>query len=1559
MKKWFRKGMALLMSAVMLTSLCVSALATDGAITDVPESSVFFPYVRKVVDAGLMQGYGNGKFGPNDSLTRGMFITVLYRAAGEPAAAGKAAFTDVAEGKYYSAAVKWAEEQGITKGYADSSFGVSVPVTRQHMATFLYRYASLNGLGMIPPSGVLDAFADAERVDEYARAAMAWAVSTGILQGSNGFLNPQAIAVRAHAAAVICRYMENDAVQNESGESAPDVPDTPDVPGNTGTEVTAYTREELEAALVETAWGYFLKGSKAQYDGGNLTGVSAMNGGVRRPPLVSVLEDATGDNTIYTVCSDYCWSVYQQTLGLPLFGDRRNASTSAMWWLSDAYGMTVARWVGDDYNKDNTDTEGDKATAEMYGVDFTKVKTTEEMKAFITNYEENLRPGDIMLFYGHAMLYIGNGYVLDSGGTTYKMDLGVESFETAGTVDYLHPSVVDIYVNGVGDTGVNYKLESQPQRYMVIIRPLNVLCSADSDEDPANDPLNAEYTLPEFSALVDGMNLLYHKDAKTSGYTITDTTLSRMDYPAMEIDRTVDITRYGTVVKDGQLTYSVKISNKSNNASYCTYQSAVRGENYAGEGYTGLVVTETIPAGTVLVADSITAGGQYSNGTITWTVDVAAGATVECAYTVNVTGNIGDVITNGGGMVADIPSNTITNTIGGAKLENTKVEALADFYDEGVNKFAENGVGATRLDTKFASRIYQAVLGIDLTLPTSQELLNNLFERKTIYSANRYMTNYDTKTLFQAYVLKDAADVADDYQAWRDMVIADYIGGTQVWTDFENGEARINQFSTDYLEPGDVLIYGNLDGSNSADYDRNVTETKVLVYVGDDKFVSMTTAGMPAVSEGAELNLWPAFSYDFLFALRPSQAYADINELAYTGGATYEAEFGSVAPYDGLTDENQQAFAALTDVNNKSNMQVIGIAYDKLGIDIANDLMIAGGKTVAYASAMDSVFFQQTAESVVDKQEGYRYELRAAAPAGSEKLFSMLVDGWYGGRLVPASGRTDFSLSTLKIGDALVLGTRNTVDKLRAYWVALYQGYDEGAGKGKFLISKLDDTAKKDGSNTYTETVYYSADEFQTQMLNKQIAYTDTEGNPQTIAHWQSWFLLRPSQAYDNINAIGGIVPNVSALSLVNQAKLAGVTKEKDGLTQAHLALVREIYEAIGLDISAELGTTNNNKPGVNDTMKGSIFTKTGTGAESVYTICSATDTSNPALLSMLVDGWYGGNNVTGAPASTGHTLDSLQVGDALVLGILDESKNDYAVYVYQGDGQFLRYRRGSGIAQETLDKAGFAALLANQIEVTGNYYTGNPWHCYYLLRPSQAYADINMDAMISEGLNTANQTALAGVTVEKDEIDQAYLALVTEAYGAVGLDISAEIGTTANHKPSVSDTIQGSIFTRKKAGSVVTYTICAGNTTKNPTLFAMLVDGWYGGGNVVNPPTGAGHTLASLQIGDALVLGNIDDVSAASKKGDYAVYVYQGAGQFLRYRRGLDIAQESLDETGFAALLANTTAVSSNYYTGASWQCYYLIRPSQAFADINKQAKPLSQGDDYITVALRTTGNP
>ena len=1305
---------------------------------------------------------------------------------------------------------------------------------------------------------------------------------------------------------------------------------------------------------METAWGYFLKGNKVQYDGGNLTETSAMNGGVRRPPLVSVLEDATSDSTNFTVCSDYCWSVYENTLGLPLFGDRRNASTSAMWWLSDAYGMTVARWTGENYN--TGDTKDDEETAKKYGVDFTKVKTTEEMKAFITNYEENLRPGDIMLFYGHAMLYIGNGYVLDSGGTTYKMDLGVESVEAAGTVDYLHPSVVDIYVNGVGDTGVNYKLESQPERYMVVIRPLNVLCSADGDDDPTNDPLNAEYTLPEFSSLVDGMNLLYHKDAKTGGYMITDTTLSRLEYPAMEIDRTVNITPYGTAVAGGNLTYSVKINNKSNNEFYCTYQSAVRGETYAGEKYTGLVVTETIPEGTVLVADSITAGGAYDEqtNTITWTIDVAAGVMVECTYTVNVTGNIGDVITNGGGTVADIPSNTISNTIGGVKLADAKVTALEDFYADGVSKFAENGVGATRLDTKFASRVYQAVLGIDLTLPTSQELLDNLFERKTIYSANKYMSGYDTETLFQAYVLKDAEDVADDYQAWRDMMIANYIGGRQVWTDFENGEERINQFSTEYLEAGDILIYGNLDGSKNTDYYRNVTETKVLIYVGGDKFVSMTTAGMPEVSEGAALNLWPAFTYDFLFALRPSQAYADINERAYTDGVTYEAEFLSVAPYDGLTEENQQAFAALTEVNNKSNMQVIGIAYDKLGIDIANDLMIAGGKTVAYASAMDSMFFQQTANSVVDKQEGYRYELRTQAPAGNETLFSMLVDGWYGGRLVETvSSRTDFSLSTLKTGDALVLGTRNTVDGLRAYWVALYQGYDETAG-GKFLIAKLDDTAKKDGSNVYTETVYYSADEFQTQLLNKQVSYTnkDTQAT-ETVTHWQSWFLLRPSQAYDNINQIGGIVPNVSALSLANQAKLADVTKEKDDLAQAHLALVREIYEAIGLDISAELGTTDNNKPSVNNTMEGSIFTKEGSGATSVYTICTEDTTTNPSLFSMLVDGWYGGNNVAGAPASTGHTLDSLRIGDALVLGNM-QSPSKYAVYVYQGHDEengeytFMRYHKGESpnLGTWTLNDNEFSALL------TG--YNDYKWQCYYLLRPSQAYGDINVDARISEELSDANKNALKALA--DDGITAAYLGLATQVYQKIGLNISAEVGTTTTHTPSVSTTIQGSIFTRKKTDGVVTYTICTDSTTKNPTLFAMLVDGWYGGANVTDAPANTGHTLSSLQVGDALVLGNIDDVSTKNKTGEYAVYVYQGEGKFIGYRRGPGIAQETLDETGFTALLANTTEVTGNYYTGKPWQCYYLIRPSQAYANINEHLVLTKTG--AITVALATTVN-
>lgn len=401
-------------------------------------------------------------------------------------------------------------------------------------------------------------------------------------------------------------------------------------------------------------------------------------------------------------------------------------------------------------------------------------------------------------------------------------------------------------------------------------------------------------------------------------------------------------------------------------------------------------------------------------------------------------------------------------------------------------------------------------------------------------------------------------------------------------------------------------------------------------------------------------------------------------------------------------------------------------------------------------------------------------------------------------------------------------------------------------------------------------------------------------------------------------------------------------------ITETELAFATAIYKKMGLDISAEIGDTT----AIETAANGVIFTKDSDGK---YTLCTEDNTTNPALLSMLVDGWYGGKKVNNAPAKTNHTLDNLQAGDVLVMGRYDGGSTwKCKTYVFTTSNATKNSAEGLVcFAYQKMSKESW--LKTTMLESDLLDIVDGSWEYYYLIRPSQAYGDINSEALISTGLSAENQTALAGVTPEEDDITQAYLALVTEAYEAIGLNISAEIGTGASNKPSVSEFMQGMVFTRKKTDGVIKYTICNSENTKNPTLFAMLVDGWYGGANVVDAPANTGHKLASLQVGDALVLGNIDDVGKNNKKGDYAVYVYQGAGQFLRYRRGLDIAQETLDEVGFAALLANETDVGTDYYTGKPWQCYALIRPSQAFANINEHLALTKTGATIVELVTTT----
>ncbi|MGM9523485.1 MAG: endonuclease, partial [Faecousia sp.] len=173
---------------------------------DVSESDWFYDGVKYAVESGLMKGVSEEDFAPDDTLTRAMLVTILYRLAGSPAVNenAKLAFTDVEDGQWYTDAILWATEEGITHGITETTFGTNDPVTREQMVTFLWRY-----VGEPKSEQSLDRFPDADRISSFAETAMRWAVENGIITGNemNGkaYIDPQGNATRAQIAVIFMR----------------------------------------------------------------------------------------------------------------------------------------------------------------------------------------------------------------------------------------------------------------------------------------------------------------------------------------------------------------------------------------------------------------------------------------------------------------------------------------------------------------------------------------------------------------------------------------------------------------------------------------------------------------------------------------------------------------------------------------------------------------------------------------------------------------------------------------------------------------------------------------------------------------------------------------------------------------------------------------------------------------------------------------------------------------------------------------------------------------------------------------------------------------------------------------------------------------------------------------------------------------------------------------------------------------------------------------------------------------------------------------------------------
>ena len=178
---------------------------------DVKPSSWYEQSVQYATEHGLMNGTGTNTFEPESTMTRAMLVTVLWRYANAPKP-GANPFTDVPNGKWYTDAVAWAAENGVVNGVGDGKFEPDGSVTREQMATILYRYAQKVGIDTSKHTE-LSAFPDASRVSAYARAPMQWIVAEGVIGGSreNGqdWLNPQGNATRAEVATILMRFIEN------------------------------------------------------------------------------------------------------------------------------------------------------------------------------------------------------------------------------------------------------------------------------------------------------------------------------------------------------------------------------------------------------------------------------------------------------------------------------------------------------------------------------------------------------------------------------------------------------------------------------------------------------------------------------------------------------------------------------------------------------------------------------------------------------------------------------------------------------------------------------------------------------------------------------------------------------------------------------------------------------------------------------------------------------------------------------------------------------------------------------------------------------------------------------------------------------------------------------------------------------------------------------------------------------------------------------------------------------------------------------------------------------
>ena len=186
--------------------------AVKNPFADVNAGDWFYRDVLFSYEKGLMSGMDAAAFAPYANTTRAQIAVIFYRMEGSPAVEGENSFTDVVRDSgtaWFYDAVTWAQQNGIMGGYGNSSFAPNDPITREQLAAIFYRYAQYKGYDTTQGGMAIREFGDYESISDYAMSAMAWAVNTGLVKGDSNLLYPNGTATRAEIAAMLHRFVEN------------------------------------------------------------------------------------------------------------------------------------------------------------------------------------------------------------------------------------------------------------------------------------------------------------------------------------------------------------------------------------------------------------------------------------------------------------------------------------------------------------------------------------------------------------------------------------------------------------------------------------------------------------------------------------------------------------------------------------------------------------------------------------------------------------------------------------------------------------------------------------------------------------------------------------------------------------------------------------------------------------------------------------------------------------------------------------------------------------------------------------------------------------------------------------------------------------------------------------------------------------------------------------------------------------------------------------------------------------------------------------------------------